>query len=65
MNDKLIKPQELAERLGTSVDWVYRHWRELPFTVKLSNRQLRFSSKGVERYIEERMHNAWARVQEG
>jgi predicted DNA-binding transcriptional regulator AlpA len=54
MEDRLIKPQELAERLGTSVDWVYRHWKEFPFTVKLSPRQLRFSEKGLERYLEGR-----------
>jgi predicted DNA-binding transcriptional regulator AlpA len=40
MEERLMKPKELAEWLGTSMDWVYRHWRELPFTVKLSPRQL-------------------------
>jgi predicted DNA-binding transcriptional regulator AlpA len=51
MEDRLMKPKELAERLGTSMDWVYRHWKELPFTVKLSPRQLRFSEKGLEQYL--------------
>jgi predicted DNA-binding transcriptional regulator AlpA len=41
MEDRLLKPQELAERLGTSVDWVYRHWKDFPFTVKLSPRERR------------------------
>ena len=63
MEDRLMKPKELAERLGTSTDWVYRHWKELPFTVKLSPRQLRFSAKGLEQYLEhilpvEEEHNA-------
>jgi predicted DNA-binding transcriptional regulator AlpA len=52
MEERLMKPKELAERLGTSMDWVYRHWKELPFTVKLSPRQLRFSEKGLEQYLE-------------
>jgi len=54
MEDRLIKPKELAERLGTSMDWVYRHWKELPFTVKLSPRQLRFSEKGLDQYLARR-----------
>ena len=54
-----IKPRELtieeaAERLKTSKDWLYRHWRKLPFTVQLSPKQLRFSTKGIERYLEEK-----------
>ena len=51
MEDRLIKPKELAERLGTSMDWVYRHWKEFPFTVKLSPRQLRFSENGLEQFL--------------
>jgi predicted DNA-binding transcriptional regulator AlpA len=51
MADRLLKPQELAERLGTSMDWVYRHWKDFPFTVKLSPRQLRFSEQGLAHYL--------------
>ena len=51
MEDRLLKPQELAERLGTSMDWVYRHWKDFPFTIKLSPRQLRFSEKGLAHYL--------------
>jgi predicted DNA-binding transcriptional regulator AlpA len=51
MEDRLLKPQELAERLGTSMDWVYRHWKDFPFTVKLSPRQLRFSERGLAHYL--------------
>jgi predicted DNA-binding transcriptional regulator AlpA len=57
MEDRLIRPKELAARLGTSTDWVYRHWKELPFTVKLSPRQLRFSEQGLERYLEKRQQH--------
>jgi len=62
--DQLLKVKEAAARLRTSADWLYRHWKELPFAVQLSNRQLRFSTKGIEQYIEEK-RNARTRVQEG
>ena len=42
--------------LKTSKDWLYRRWRTLPFAVQLSPRQLRFSLKGLQEYIEERRH---------
>lgn len=50
-DDHLLTIEEAAQRLGTSKDWLYRHWRQLPFTVKLGHRQLRFSSKGIEKYL--------------
>ena len=52
--DRLLNIEEAAERLKTSKDWLYRHWRKLPFTVQLSPKQLRFSAKGIERYLEEK-----------
>jgi excisionase family DNA binding protein len=51
--DRLLTPAEAAKRLATTVDWLYRHARKLPFTVR-SGRHVRFSSKGIERYIRER-----------
>ncbi len=56
MDDRLLTVSEAAEKLHTSKDWLYRHWKTLPFTVRLSPKQLRFSSKGIERYIEEKQH---------
>jgi predicted DNA-binding transcriptional regulator AlpA len=53
MNDQLLTVSEAADKLRTSKDWLYRHWKTLPFTVRLSPRQLRFSAQGIERYIEE------------
>jgi hypothetical protein len=49
MAERLLQPKELAERLGTSRDRVYRHWKAFPFTftVKLSPRQHRFSGTGL------------------
>jgi predicted DNA-binding transcriptional regulator AlpA len=56
MDDRLLTIDEAAEVLHTSADWLYRHWKKLPFVVQLSPRQLRFSAKGIERYIEEKQH---------
>jgi predicted DNA-binding transcriptional regulator AlpA len=51
--DRLLKVQEAASKLGVSKDWLYRHGSELPFAMKTSPQQLRFSEKGIERYIEQ------------
>jgi excisionase family DNA binding protein len=48
--DRLLDVEEAAERLGTSQDYLYRHSRKLPFTVRVGSR-LRFSSRGIERFI--------------
>jgi len=52
--DKLLNVEQAAERLGCNPDWLYRHSKKLPFTRRLSPRQLRFSSKGIKKYIQER-----------
>ncbi len=49
--DRLLKIDEAAERLQTSKDWLYRHWQVLPFARKLSRKQLRFSSTGIDEYV--------------
>ena len=51
MEDRLIKIDEAAERLGTSKDWLYRNHAKLPFTVYLPVRQIRFSSNGIDEWI--------------
>lgn len=53
-DDHLLTVEEASQRLGTSKDWLYRNARKLPFTVRLAPRQLRFSSKGIERYLRNR-----------
>jgi predicted DNA-binding transcriptional regulator AlpA len=50
--DRLLKIDETAERLGTSKDWLYRNHQKLPFTVYLSERQIRFSSQGIHEWIQ-------------
>lgn len=51
--DRLLTAEEAATRLGVSTDWIYRRATKLPFTVRLGAR-LRFSTKGIERYIRQR-----------
>ncbi len=54
VEDNLLTVTEAAERLNTSPDWLYRHASSLPFTVRLAPKQLRFSSQGIEKYLQRR-----------
>ena len=51
--DVLLNVEAAAKRLATTEDWLYRHARQLPFTVR-QGRSLRFSAAGIERYIRAR-----------
>lgn len=51
--DRLLDVKEAAARLGASADYLYRHAKRLPFTVRIGSR-LRFSSAGIDRYIRQR-----------
>jgi len=52
--DRLLTIEEAAERLGTSKDWLWRHGQQLPFVVRLSEGQTRYSAKGLEAFIASR-----------
>jgi len=52
--DTLLTVEQAAKRLNCSKDWLYRNAPKLPFTKRISPHQLRFSSKGVEKYIRNR-----------
>ncbi len=52
--DRLLTIDEAAERLAVTKDWLYHHAKSLPFTVRPARRQLRFSARGIERYIRQR-----------
>ena len=58
--DRLLTIDEAAVILNTTTDHLYRHWKELPFAFKFSQRQLRFSLNGLQRWIaskqEEKQH---------
>lgn len=51
--DRLLTVEEAAQKLGLSKDYLYRHAKTLPFTVRLGSR-LRFSERGVERWVRSR-----------
>jgi len=50
--DRLLTAKQAAERLGLSTDYLYRNAARLPFVVRPSPRSLRFSSQGLDQYIE-------------
>jgi predicted DNA-binding transcriptional regulator AlpA len=52
-HDRLLTATQTAERLGVTLDWIYRHHPELPFRVR-HGRSLRFSELGIEEYIRKR-----------
>ena len=52
--DQLLTVEEAAAKLGTTRDWLRRH-PDLPFVVRLSPGQVRYSAKGIERFIAMRM----------
>jgi predicted DNA-binding transcriptional regulator AlpA len=48
--DRNLTVEDAAARLGVTKQWLYRNSKSLPFTKKLSHRQLRFSERGIERW---------------
>ncbi len=63
--DRLIDVEEAAKILCTSPDYLYRAWRKLPYAVKLSRKQLRFSEQGIYKYIAEQQNGGSALVENG
>jgi excisionase family DNA binding protein len=49
--DRLLTPKEAAEILGQDVRWLYRHANELPFTRRISRKNIRFSEASLRRWI--------------
>ena len=49
-HDELLDVEAASQRLGMSVDYLYRHSATFPFT-RREGRQLRFSSQGIDAYI--------------
>jgi predicted DNA-binding transcriptional regulator AlpA len=50
-SDRLLTPEETAQRLGQTRRWLYRHAETLPFARRLSRKALRFSERGLERWL--------------
>lgn len=49
--DRLLKAREASVRLGMSTRWLYKHADELPFAVRTSDRAVRFSERGIEKWL--------------
>jgi excisionase family DNA binding protein len=49
--DKLLTIEQVCDTLNVSDEWVYHHVKKLPFVRKVGG-MLRFSSNGLQRYIE-------------
>ncbi len=52
--DRLLTAAAAAARLAVTKYWLYEHARQLPFTVRIGRRGVRFSEKGIERYLRQR-----------
>ena len=49
--DTLVDVDEAARITGMSPDWLYRNWADIPGARKLSPRALRFSRKGLDKWM--------------
>ena len=52
--EELLTPDQAAQRLGVTVDWLYRRTRTLPFARKLSRKVVRYSATGLAAYLVKR-----------
>lgn len=48
--EQLLTVQEAAQRLRTTPDWLYRHWRDLPFALRVG-RHVRFRARELDAWI--------------
>jgi predicted DNA-binding transcriptional regulator AlpA len=49
--DRLLTAEEAAAILGQSVKWLYRHAAKLPFTRRMSRKNIRFSQRGLRLWL--------------
>jgi len=52
--DTLLDVTEAARRLSVSRDWLYRHGKRLPFAIQVRHKHLRFSVRGIDRWLKAR-----------
>lgn len=52
--DQMLTVDEAADILGVSPRWLYDHSKDVPFARKLGPRTLRFSERGLYRWLEAR-----------
>ena len=53
-HSRLLSADEAAGLLSVSRHWLYRHAPNLPFTVRLSAKAVKFDEAGLRRFIERR-----------
>ncbi len=53
-SDRLLTAAEVAERLNVPRRFVYDHADKWPFTIRLDEGTLRFSERGLDRWLEHR-----------
>ena len=53
-SDRLLTATEVAERLNVGRRFVYDHAEKWPFTKRLDEGTLRFSERGLDRWLEHR-----------
>ena len=49
--ESLMTPEEAANLMGVNRKWLYRHADKLPFTRRISRKNLRFSEAGLRRWL--------------
>lgn len=68
---RLISPDELAQKFGFTVDWVYRHYRALqekcamppPFMMARERQHLRWDEKAIDLWLDTLMPEMLQRVE--
>ena len=55
--DRLLSAEEAATLMSVSEDWLYRNAKKLPFARKLGPKMLRFSQRGIIKWLESRKPN--------
>ncbi len=53
-SDRMLTAAEVAERLNVPRRFVYDHADKWPFTIRLDEGTLRFSERGLDRWLEHR-----------
>jgi predicted DNA-binding transcriptional regulator AlpA len=48
--DALLTAEQAAQQLSVTPHWLYRHWKQLPFSRRLSRKTLRFSENGIRKW---------------
>jgi len=54
VEDRLLTAEDAAGVLSVSPDWLYRNAKTLPFARKIGGKMLRFSSQGMQKWLNTR-----------